>query len=125
MNKMLSIDSTKCIQCGFCADECPNYVFKATSDGTCKQVEVRYPEQCCACGHCVAICPSEAIGHSKMSGEKFENLLDIEIPPQHMRSLLLSRRSIRAFKEEPVSDELVVELIEAGIHAGTASNGQT
>jgi nitroreductase len=60
-----------------------------------------------------------------MSGEKFENLLDIEIPPQHMRSLLLSRRSIRAFKEEPVSDELVVELIEAGIHAGTASNGQT
>jgi nitroreductase len=38
---------------------------------------------------------------------------------------LLSRRSIRAFKEKPVPKELIEQLIEVAIHAGTASNGQT
>jgi nitroreductase len=41
-----------------------------------------------------------------------------------MRSFLLSRRSIRAFKETPVPREIVEQLIEAGTHAGTASNAQ-
>ena len=42
-----------------------------------------------------------------------------------MRTILLSRRSIRAFSDKPVSQELVGQLIEMGVHAGTASNGQT
>ena len=60
-----------------------------------------------------------------MPTEKFEDLSDTVIPPESMRDLLLSRRSIRAFKEKPVPKELIEQLIEVGIHAGTSSNGQT
>jgi nitroreductase/NAD-dependent dihydropyrimidine dehydrogenase PreA subunit len=119
---MIEIDSTKCTKCGFCFDVCPNYVL-ALGEG--QEIQVRYPEQCCICGHCVAICPENALIHKKMPTEKFEDVPVTIIPPENMRNLLLSRRSIRAFKEKPVPKELIEQLIEVGIHAGTSSNGQT
>jgi nitroreductase/NAD-dependent dihydropyrimidine dehydrogenase PreA subunit len=119
---MIVIDSTKCTQCGLCFEVCPNYVL-ALSEG--QEIQVRYPEQCCVCGHCVAICPENALIHQEISAEKFEDLPVIKISPESMRILLLSRRSIRAFKEKSVPKELIEQMIEVGIHAGTSSNGQT
>ena len=122
VDEMIEIDSTKCSKCGFCADVCPNYVF-ALDEG--RVITVRYPEQCCICGHCVAICPENALIHKEMPAESFEDLPATNIPPENMRNLLLSRRSIRAYKEKPVPKELIEQLIEVGIHAGTSSNGQS
>jgi len=119
---MIEIDTTKCTKCGFCCDECPNYVL---SLGEGRKIEVRYPEQCCICGHCVAICPENALTHREMPAEKFQDLPVTIIPPENMKNLLLSRRSIRVFKGEPVAKEVIQQLIEVGIHAGTSSNGQT
>ena len=119
---MIEIDSKKCSRCGFCLDVCPNYVF-ALGEG--RVMKVRYPEQCCICGHCVAICPENALIHKEMPAEKFEDLPASNISPENMRNLLLSRRSIRAYKEKPVPKELIEQLIEVGIHAGTSSNGQS
>ena len=123
---MISIDSTKCTKCGFCIDECPNFVFTSTSTaGDGQEIEVQYPEHYCICGHCIAICPRSAITHEEIPNNEFEDLLNAKIPPEDMRTILLSRRSIRAFSDKPVSQELVGQLIEMGVHAGTASNGQT
>jgi nitroreductase/NAD-dependent dihydropyrimidine dehydrogenase PreA subunit len=119
---MIEIDSTKCNKCGFCFEVCPNYVL-ALSEG--QEIQVRYPEQCCVCGHCVAVCPENALLHKEISIDKFEDLPVTQIPPENMRDLLLSRRSIRVFKENPVPKEIIEQLIEVGIHAGTSSNGQT
>ncbi len=119
---MIEIDSTKCSECGFCVEVCPNYVLALGKSG---EIQVRYPEQCCTCGHCVAICPKNALVHNQIPTEKFEECPVIPIPPENMRNLLLSRRSIRVFKEKPVSKQLIRRLIEVGIHAGTSSNGQT
>jgi len=119
---MIEIDSTKCSKCGFCLDVCPNYVF-ALGEG--RVMTVKYPEQCCICGHCVAICPENALIHQEMPAEKFEGLPAVHISPENMRNLLLSRRSIRAYKEKRVPKELIEQLIEVGIHAGTSSNGQS
>ncbi len=121
-SKMVKIDSTKCNGCGFCFDVCPNYVF-APAEG--RVIAVRYPEQCCICGHCVAICPQNALIHEKMPADKFEDLPTTRILPENMKNLLLSRRSIRTFKEKPVPKELIDQLIEVGTYAGTSSNGQT
>ncbi len=119
---MIEIDSTKCTGCGFCSDVCPNYVF-APAEG--RLMKVRYPEQCCICGHCVSVCPENALIHTEMPAEKFEDLPVTSIPPEDMRNLLLSRRSIRAYKERRVPKELIEQLVEVGVHAGTSSNGQT
>jgi len=63
--------------------------------------------------------------HKEIPAEKFEDSPVTNIPPENMRNLLLSRRSIRTYKEKPVPKELIEQLIEVGIHAGTSSNGQT
>ena len=130
---MISIDSARCTSCGFCIDECPNYVLawrpaadggRSRADGG-REVQVRYPEQCCRCDHCVAICPETALADDELPAEEFAPLPPVQVPPEQLRNLLLSRRSIRAFQDKPVPKELVEQLIEAGVHAGTASNGQT
>ena len=124
--KMISINPTKCTKCGFCIDECPSYVFAlASTAGGAKEIKVRYPEQCCLCGHCIAICPEVAISHEEMPVERFEPLPGVKIPSEQMKVFLLSRRSIRTFKENPVPKEHLKQLIEAGVYAGTSSNGQT
>lgn len=123
---MISIDSAKCTRCGFCIDECPSYVLASTAAASGeREIKVRYPEQCCVCGHCIAICPESAIRHEEMPAEMFEDIKGAAIPPEQMKTLLLSRRSIRAFKQKPVSKELVAKLIETAVYAGTSSNGQT
>jgi nitroreductase len=88
-------------------------------------LEPTHVEHCTRCGHCVAICPKDAIIHNELPVGDFEVLSANAITPEAMRTFLLSRRSIRAFKEKPVPDELIEQLIEVGTHAGTASNAQT
>lgn len=121
----ITIDPGRCVKCGCCVEVCPNCVFDWSSEAGQDGVEIRYPEQCCACGHCVAICPEDAVCHKDMPAADFEDLPGTAIAAGSMRDLLLSRRSVRAFREEPVSKELLGQLIEAGTHAGTSSNGQT
>lgn len=120
---MITIDSDKCILCGSCVDVCPDYVLHSNSGSS--PIDIRHSDYCCACGHCVAICPTHAIEHKELPPHRFEELIYTEILPDHMRGLLLSRRSIRAYKEESISRERLEQLIEVGIHAGTASNGQS
>jgi nitroreductase/NAD-dependent dihydropyrimidine dehydrogenase PreA subunit len=121
-DEMITIDSTKCTKCGFCAEVCPNDVLDLVKD---QEIQARYPEQCCVCGHCVSVCPENALVHQKMPAEMFEDFPAAKISPENMRNFLLSRRSIRVFKEDRVPRKLIEQLIEVGVHAGTSSNGQT
>lgn len=123
---MIEVDAKKCTGCGFCSDECPAGIFMLNSapDGS-RTVQVRYLSHCIGCGHCVAICPQDAVVHGELPADKFEDRPHVVIAPDAMRAFLLSRRSIRAFREKPVPGELIEQLIEVGTHAGTASNAQT
>ena len=120
---MITIDSEKCTGCKCCVEVCPNFVLRSLSDSG--EIDVPYPDYCCACGHCVAVCPVDAVNHKDMPASGFEAIAETNILPDQMRTLLLSRRSIRAFQDKAVSKERLEQLIEAGIHAGTASNAQT
>jgi nitroreductase/NAD-dependent dihydropyrimidine dehydrogenase PreA subunit len=122
-NTMIEIDREKCTNCMSCLSVCSNYVYRLSDDG--KEVVVQYPSQCCVCGHCISICPVDAISHEQLPLEGFEELRPIEISADAMRNLILSRRSIRNYKSDPVPDDMVEKLIEAATHAGTSSNGQT
>ncbi|MGD0230978.1 MAG: nitroreductase family protein [Syntrophorhabdales bacterium] len=123
---MIEVDAKKCTGCGFCSDECPAGIFVVSPapDGS-RMAQVRYLSRCTGCGHCVAICPQDAIVHGELPVDKFEGRPNVVIGPDAMRAFLLSRRSIRAFKEKPVPGDLIEQLIEVGTHAGTASNAQT
>ncbi len=123
---MIEVDAKKCTGCGFCADECPAGVFMLcpAPDGS-RTAQVSYLSHCTCCGHCVAICPAGAVVHGELPADKFEDRAHVVVAPDAMRVFLMSRRSIRSFKDKPVPEELIEQLIEVGTHAGTASNAQT
>jgi nitroreductase/NAD-dependent dihydropyrimidine dehydrogenase PreA subunit len=122
---MINIDKTKCSSCGKCYDVCPNYVFDITESDGKQKINVKYPIQCCECGHCMAICSSNAITSNFASLEDFETLGPINIEPAELRELMFARRSIRNFKPQTVPKEIIERLLQVAVHAGTSSNGQS
>ncbi|MHA2298809.1 MAG: nitroreductase family protein [Candidatus Hodarchaeales archaeon] len=121
---MISVDYEKCIDCGRCVDVCPAQIYTWNESAEKKQVLVQYEEMCILCGHCIAICPEDAITHEKLPSKDFLLLEPINITPEMLTNLLLARRSIRSYKSDPVPREVIDQLLNVGIHAGTASNLQ-
>ena len=122
---MIQIDSDKCTNCGICYEVCPGVAFGVRSTNEHQEIFLRYSDFCVACGHCMAFCKPQAIIHPQLSYDDFEELSEIEITPAAMKNLLFSRRSVRKYRDEPVSTDLIDELIEVATHAGTGTNQQS
>ena len=117
---MIEIDHEKCTGCGTCADECTVY---AKSDN--KGISVRYSQFCEKCGRCVVVCPAGAISHSELPKEQFIHLADSDVKVDELKNLLLRRRSIRNYLDKEIPENIAEDLIQAGTHAGSASNLQS
>jgi nitroreductase/NAD-dependent dihydropyrimidine dehydrogenase PreA subunit len=119
---MIGLNPNVCTNCLECKRVCPNYVFGVNAG---QELYIRYPEQCCACGHCIAVCPSDALSHPELPLDEFVSLSPPNIAPESMQALLFSRRSVRNYKPDPVPENLIEMLLAAATHAGTSSNGQS
>jgi nitroreductase/NAD-dependent dihydropyrimidine dehydrogenase PreA subunit len=123
---LITLNSNACINCLKCKHVCPNYVFSVIpKPDSGQELYIRFPDQCCACGHCIAVCPSDALSHPALPRGEFISLPPSGITPEQMQRLLFSRRSVRNYRPDPISDEVIGELLAAATHAGTSSNGQT
>lgn len=119
---MVNIDAGKCIGCAMCTEVC-SFSALTVSDGT---VFFRDGAICNECGHCEAICPSEAIfvvgyDHSETiayNKEKFN------LPAENFLNALKFRRSTREFKDVEIAPEKINAILEAGRYSPTASNRQ-
>ena len=119
---MLTIDKELCIKCGTCVEECNDGCLKLENG------ELTYDDsRCIMCGHCLAVCPRDAI---MIDGDGY-NIEDVEefqfmesTPLVLVRRDIMMRRSIRSFNEEPVSEDLLALIVEAGKYAPTAKNCQ-
>jgi nitroreductase len=103
-----------------CVETCPAHLFVMN-----ETVAVREEEHCIECGHCIAICPEDAITHARLDAMEFE-LIDErkEISSEHMMHFLRSRRSCRVYLDREVPRDVVEKLILAGRYAPTANNSQ-
>ena len=125
MATTITIEDDKCICCGRCVDVCPSLVFAYDkSNGRDPGIAVKHLERCIRCGHCVAICPEDAVIHEQLPSDMFLPLDPVSISPEALRNLLLTRRSIRAYRPDPVPRSILKQLLEVAVHAGTASNSQ-
>ncbi|MBI5207616.1 MAG: nitroreductase family protein [Candidatus Firestonebacteria bacterium] len=122
---MIQINKNICNNCGICYDVCPCYVFKLDRIPDKKVITVRYPDFCNKCAHCVALCPLKAIYHESIASVNLEKLHKINITTYDIKNLIFSRHSVRCFKSDPVAKDLIDQMIESAIYAGTSGNLQT
>lgn len=116
------VDERKCTLCGLCLQVCkgsPLYL----EDNRIKVDQGRV-FGCVACGQCMAVCHNKAI---QIFGRDMTPDDVVDLPKQekradydHLKALLLSRRSVRNFKPQNISPKIIEAVLEA---AATAPNG--
>ena len=81
---------------------------------------------CNLCGHCIAVCPQDAVLHQKLSPEEFTKIGDEDwkINADAFIGFLKNRRTHRNFLPGEVSDDILARLFAAARQAPTGSNTQ-
>lgn len=118
---LLTVDYDKCIKCGLCIETCPVKLLEMGENGP----EAVYLDICRMCGHCVAVCPQAAIDHKKnpLAGQVAIDK-NLAVDAKAAYQFLRSRRSIRSYKDEAVSRDLVMQLLDVAHYAPSAGNAQ-
>ncbi len=120
MEKAVIINKDKCIGCGKCVEDCPGSKLQM-ADG---KAEFMF-SRCIECGHCFAICPVGAVSMSSYPEAKEEKAVSMEeIDSETLLAAMKSRRTIRQFTYEAVSDGDIARIIEAGRYCPTGTNAQ-
>jgi nitroreductase/NAD-dependent dihydropyrimidine dehydrogenase PreA subunit len=118
---MISIDESRCNLCGLCVPVCVRRILKLES----KSVEVTDPALCLVCGHCKAVCPTDAPQLPGLNEQFQPAPLKKEIPAAgELFRLFRRRRSLRVYRPDLVEKEKLKMLIEAGRYAPTGGNRQ-
>lgn len=122
--KLITIDAKKCGKDGICIEECPFYLLKADSDGIPEMIPGA-ESVCLKCGHCLAVCPNGAVTFEGISPESCEPVpKEKSISEETISQLIKTRRSIRVYRNRPVSREVIERLMNTVQYAPTAKNLQ-
>lgn len=123
-------DPDACKQCGACYDVCPYQLVVEGKDGFPK-LRLAAKKTCIACGHCVSVCPARAIILPEMpvTPELSPDQCDAfdrnaRITMDQADQFLRGRRSTRSYKDKPIPEDIIVELLDVSRFAPSAKNGQ-
>ncbi|HDK7139764.1 TPA: hypothetical protein PTV74_003645 [Clostridium botulinum] len=84
-----------------------------------------FAKNCIVCGHCVAICPREAIDNKRILLSNQISTKDFQkLSSEEAKNFLNSRRLIRSYKETSVSREKLINLVDIAHFASIGSNLQ-
>lgn len=122
----LTVDREKCNICGMCVLECPATIIQLVEPGPFPCWVEGGEELCILCGHCVAVCPLGAVELDTVKLKDCPPVNRADLPSAEQVELLIrSRRSIRAYKEQRVPNEVLAKLIDITRHAPSGSNSQS
>jgi nitroreductase/Pyruvate/2-oxoacid:ferredoxin oxidoreductase delta subunit len=110
-----------CVGCERCVAICPSFVLDMVEA---KSAVVR-GEWCIGCGHCGAVCPTEAILHEGSCFDMHPKKGEASATsPGILELLLRERRSVRIYTNDPVPEEVLNKILDAGRYAPTGTNSQ-
>ncbi len=90
-------------------------------------------EECMLCAHCYAVCPHGAIRFNPelLRGPIFTTFTPVETPrvkdttdPADIVHFIRSRRSVRRYRDTPLEDDTISDLVEFAVTAPSGSNRQ-
>ena len=115
-----AIDKNRCIKCGLCAKDCPVKIINLEAGFPAIADEAK--ERCMQCQHCLAICPKGAL--SILGNHPDDSLaLKGNLPAaEQLETLIKGRRSVRQYRDENLSPELMQQLLNVTRHAPTGVN---
>ncbi len=118
------IDVDRCNFCQSCVNECPLGNFSLLKGE--RQITFDSSQDCILCGHCIAVCPEKAIKHSDMNGSvvEFEETMP-SISIAELNRLMVSKRSVRQYKDKKVPKEIIEQIINCMSFAPVAMNKHT
>lgn len=117
---MISIDKTKCIHCGNCIRDCVVEVLKKDSENI-PFLPPELEKYCLNCQHCLAVCSTGAVTCHGISAEQCFPVSPLP-EPEKMLALIRQRRTVRFFKDENVSPEILAKLKESLAWTPTGCN---
>lgn len=122
---LLLIDPQRCLRDGVCAEECPRLLIEMPAGGACP-VEVEGAEVLCnACGHCLAVCPTEALSLRATVPADCPAVREELLPSAaQVEHFLRTRRSIRTFEPRPLPREVLEKLLDITRYAPSGGNRQ-
>ncbi len=110
----------KCNMCMLCVEECASGVWRSID----KIPTPFMPEQCNFCGHCAAVCPKSAVEHKGLDEDQIRKIQKKLFNSNGYKELVLSRRSIRQYKDKSVPEDILKNIIDLARYSPTASNSQ-
>ncbi|BCS96622.1 nitroreductase [Desulfoluna limicola] len=122
--QLITIDKDKCKKDGICIAECPFNILKENAGGVPEMIPGG-DATCMRCGHCLAVCPSGALtleGAAPAACEPVKKEWSMDAGA--MEQLLKTRRSVRVYRDKPVSHEIAGRLMDMLRWAPTAKNLQ-
>ncbi len=93
----ITVDKEKCIQCGLCVNDCVSKCLDMNKDNF---PYMKVEQACLKCQHCMMICPQGALTFNDKAPENSE-----KVSSKDILSLIKSRRSIRQYRDEELSEE--------------------
>ena len=122
---IIGINLEKCVNCKQCIKECPlrNFSLDETQQ---QQTIFDGSKGCILCGHCIAVCPENAIKYKNMKDET----LDFEagqdpselITYEAMHQFLRAKRSIRQYQRKKLPKKIIEKVIDSMRYAPTGAN---
>lgn len=122
---LIKIDETKCKKDAICVNECPAVIIRQDDKDSFPYMAPEAVKACLHCGHCVAVCPHDALQHEMVPMEESPEILkDLVVSQEQASQFLRTRRSIRRYKSKPVEKETIQYLIDQARYAPTGGNSQ-
>ena len=122
----LRIDTVKCKRDNICVAECPMKIILASTDGAVPSMRMGGEDICIECGHCVSVCPWDALELEPITRAMCEEIADHGkeqgFTTEQAVQFLKTRRSIRTFRSRPVPTETLQAILDVLSFAPSAKN---